>query len=202
MTVLEHDFTDLRFDAPSVLSPGGRELLAPILDESYRRFQGTLNDLFRQHRPLLSENEGAGEAALMRDFSRIALEGSLRRDLEETLQHEGDIAPLVQRIAAAVEDGHEVDLDSFRPSVEVVIEDCIGADQPQKARRGVELARELEIPLHLHRAQERWLEEAPRFSDPGAARQLGEVLGLAPQLCETALRGESWEPQSAQGSGS
>jgi hypothetical protein len=199
MTVLDHDFVDLRLDAAHIFSSGGREILAPVLDESYRRFQGTLSELFREHRPLLVAEEGNSDAQLLREFSGLALESSLRRDLEETLRNGGDITPLTERIAAAREEGREVDLDSFRPGVERVIEHCIDADEPQKARRGVELARELQVPLYLHRAQETWLEQATRFTDVPAAKELGELLGIAPELCAHALRGESWEPRLKKG---
>ncbi len=199
ITVLEHDFSELSFDAASLMSDGGRELLAPILDDSYRRFRGTLSQLFQEHKPLLARGLESEEGELMQEFRRIALEGSLRRELELTLRDGGDGAPLAARINAAQEEGMEVDLDAFRPGVEVVIEQRIEADEPREALRGVELASGLGIPLHLHRAQERWLQQATLFHDAKTARELGERLGIAPTLCDAALHGESWEPRLAGG---
>ena len=86
-----------------------------------------------------------------------------------------------------------IDPLDLRPQVETFVEGALQSHRLVEARRAIELARSLGIPLHLHRAQEAWLEGAAEFPVEQSPRALGELLGFTAAFAAAAVEGRTPE---------
>ncbi len=191
--VLDQEFTDLRYDVTRLLSAGGRELLAPIIERSYRNFQLSLSRLHREHRQLLTgvHELGLDDPELLEGLARISLEAALRVELEDAIAQpdEAGRESMRQALEEARGAGIELDLAALRPRLESALEDALLRRDLSQALRLLALSHEAGIPVLLFRAQERFVEIAADLGDREKARRVGRKLGLSDGLIHSLLGG-------------
>jgi len=87
-----------------------------------------------------------------------------------------------------------LDDDRLRRRMERAVESAI--DLPQDALALVEAAQDLDFPLHLYRAQERWLVRAGESAPDERMRRLGEALGFARQFVDEIAGSGQGDPRN------
>ncbi len=191
--VLDQEFTDLRYNAESLLGTGGRELLAPIVQRSYRNFQESLSALHRGHRHLLAgvRELGLDEPDFLEELARVSLEAALRSKLERALADpdEAEREAMRRAVDDARRDGIELDLSALRPRLEAALEESLQRLDLSRASRLLALAQEAQIPVFLFRAQERFVETIRHYPDHDKILRVGERLGLSESFLLSVMGG-------------
>ena len=196
-SVLDEEFSDLRYPTRSLLSTGGREFLTPIIERCYENFRHSLSNLHHDHRHLLASVHelGLDDPRLLTGLARVSLEASLRSELEKALEHSDEAAR--EALKTVIEElrhtGIEPDLSVLRPRLEQALESSLVQHDLRMASRLLALADESGIPVLLFRAQERFLEIASELDDRRKILLVGKKLGLSETLILSTLGGEENE---------
>lgn len=181
-------------DTEGLVNHGTAELLRPFVTEEFGSLRGELDAIVERHGSILRTAFGQEERRLMEALARRARQGEVRNALAALLEGTGDLPSAVAELIAKA----ELPPALLRPQVETFVEEALRNHEATSARRAIELARALGIPLYLHRAQEAWFEEATEFDEQDSPRALGELLGFAPDFCAQVTERPS---RSTKGSG-
>lgn len=191
--VLDEEFNDLKYDSESLLSSGGRELLAPLITRSYESFQSSLSRLHHDHQHLLAgvERLGLDEPKLLGGLARIALEAALNEALLRALadQNGEALKELKKSAELARGCGMEIDWSVSRAKVESTVVTLLAESELPKIEKILAWAEELGIPLHLYRAQEQFFEAGSTLAPHESALRVGKKLGISDGLVQSILKG-------------
>jgi hypothetical protein len=185
--VLERTLGPAVYDTPGLLNRGTAELLRPLVEDEFGFLRRELTDIADRYASILTTALGREENRLMGMMAYRARQEELRTTLAALLEGTGELPAVV---AGQLGEGG-IAREALRPQVEAFIENALRNREAASARRAIELARVLGIPLYLHRAQEAWFETVAGLDERDSPRALGELLGFTSEFCADVVERRS-----------